>query len=74
VYVYGPDTHVTRAFVAPLGELGNHDHDEYEAGNREVTAEEANLLYARRLASQHGLWRQILSTMQGVDTLYDLAV
>jgi tetratricopeptide (TPR) repeat protein len=77
----GPQSPITnyqspiRAFVESLGELGNYYHNQYEGGNRNVIAalraEEANLLYARALARQHGLYWRITSTMQGLNTLYD---
>ena len=58
-----------RAFVEAMGGMGNYYHNQYEAGNRDVigalTAEEANLLHARRLARRHGWWGAVISTMQG---------
>jgi len=70
----GREIAATRAFVEAMGELGNYYWGQYEHGNREVidalTAEEASLLHARRLARQHGWWRRIISTMQGLRTLY----
>ncbi|MCH8046370.1 MAG: CHAT domain-containing protein [Planctomycetes bacterium] len=63
-----------RAYVEAIGGLGNYYHDEYERGNRDVIAvlqsEEANLLQARRLARTNEWWRGIISTMQGLQTLY----
>jgi len=35
-----------------------------------LSFEEANLLYARKLARMHGWWHRIISTMQGLDELY----
>jgi len=77
----------TRAFVEALGELGNYYHYEYERGNSDVisalAAEEVNLLHARQLALRHarsaargdaranGWWGRVISTMQGLDQLYD---
>jgi tetratricopeptide (TPR) repeat protein len=65
----------TRAFVEAMGKLGNHYFWEYEGGNREViaalSAEEANLLHARQLARANGWWYALISTMQGLDQLYD---
>jgi len=65
----------TRAFVEAMGALGSYYHNEYEDGNRDVigvlTAEEANLLQARALARTNGWWRRVISTMQGLDQLYD---
>ena len=47
-----------RAFVRAMGELGNYYWQEYVSGNSDViaalSADEANLLYARRLARQNG--------------------
>ena len=64
-----------RAFVEAMGELGNYYHHQYGEGNRDVITplsfEEANLLYARKLARMHGWWIPIISTMQGLDQLYD---
>lgn len=59
-----------RAYVEAISELGNHYAEEYVAGRAEVidvlTAEEANLLHARRLARAHGWWPQ-----EGLRMLYD---
>jgi tetratricopeptide (TPR) repeat protein len=64
-----------RAFVEAMGKLGNYYHDQYEDGNRDVIAvlsfEEANLLYARKLARMHGWWDGVISMMQGLRNLYD---
>ncbi|NQT87972.1 tetratricopeptide repeat protein, partial [bacterium] len=64
----------TRAFVEAMGQLGNYYHHEYSQGNRNViaalTAEEANLLHARRLARANGWWDCILGPMQGLRQLY----
>jgi tetratricopeptide (TPR) repeat protein len=69
-----PDDAPARAYVEALGELGNYYQQQYAGGNRGVIAlmkaEEANLLHARRLAQQHGWYRAIISTMQGLDVLY----
>ncbi len=63
-----------RAFVEAMGELGNYYAAEYAHGNRDVigalTAEEANLLHARRMAKESGNWRGVISTMQGLRQLY----
>lgn len=63
-----------RAFVEAIGELGNFYHRQYNEGNHEVvaalTAEEANLLHARHLARKRSWWRGIISTMQGLKSLY----
>jgi len=65
----------TRAFVEAMGELGNYYTAQYVNGNRDVigilTAEEANLLYARRLAKTYGWWDALIGTMQGLRQLYD---
>ncbi len=72
-----PDSGIaaTRAFVEAMGELGSYYHNQYGRGNREVidvlTREEANLLHARRVARAHGWWSRVVSTMQGLRTLYD---
>jgi len=63
----------TRAFVEAMGDLGNYRHRQYNAGYRDViaalTAEEANMLHARKLARKHG-WYRVIGTMQGLHTLY----
>jgi tetratricopeptide (TPR) repeat protein len=63
-----------RAFVEAVGELANYYANQYVSGNRDVvaalSAEEVNLLHARRLARQYGWWRRIISTMQGLKFLY----
>jgi len=63
----------TRAFVEAMGDLGNYRHLQYHAGYRDViaalTAEEANMLHARKLARKHG-WYRVIGTMQGLHTLY----
>jgi len=63
-----------RAFVEAMGGLGNYYFDQYEHGNRDVIAalraEEANLLYARRLARVHAWWDPVTSAMQGFRQLY----
>ena len=68
-------TAAARAFVEAMGGLGSYYHDQYEDGNRDVisvlTAEESNLLHARRLARQHGCWDRVIGTMQGLGQLYD---
>lgn len=65
----------TRAFVEAMGELGNLYHNRYEEGHRDVVAalqaEEPNLLYARAVARRFGWWKPVISTMQGLDQLYD---
>ncbi len=70
----GPGVRALRAFVESMGELSNYYHAQYEYGNREVIAplraEEPNLLHARTLARKYGWYGRIISTMQGLDTLY----
>ncbi|MGA2074532.1 MAG: tetratricopeptide repeat protein [Terriglobia bacterium] len=64
-----------RAYVEAIGGLGSYYHNAYGDGRRDVIgalqAEEANLLRARELARSHGWWRRAISTMQGLDDLYD---
>ncbi|MCP4695603.1 MAG: CHAT domain-containing protein [Gammaproteobacteria bacterium] len=70
----GENIQPARAFVGAMGELGNHYHDQYEDGNREVItnlqAEEANLLAARQRARRQGWWDVVIKTMQGLRILY----
>jgi hypothetical protein len=65
----------TRAFVEAMWGFGEYYAEEYVGGNRDVigilTAEEANLLYARRLAKTNGWWYGIIGTMQGLCFLYE---
>jgi tetratricopeptide (TPR) repeat protein len=69
------DLAAVRAFVEAIGGLGDYYWDQYEHGNRDVLgalrAEEASLLQARRLARTHGWWQPVITTMQGLRTLYD---
>jgi hypothetical protein len=82
----GEGVRAARAFVEVMGQLGNYYHDQYIDGNREVIAllerEEANLCHARYLALRYArstkdVARQnewldvVISTMQGLDQLYD---
>ncbi|HEC85117.1 MAG TPA: CHAT domain-containing protein, partial [Thioploca sp.] len=64
----------TRAFVKGMGELGNYYAAQYEGGKHDVidalTAEETNLLYARRLALTQSCWDAALKHMQGLRQLY----
>ncbi len=70
----GGQTAATRAYVEALGELANRYWWQYNNGNRDVigvlSAEEANLLHALALARQHVWWHRVISTMQGLQTLY----
>lgn len=73
-YYPGGGEREAKAFVEAIGELGTYYHSEYGRGKHEVIealkAEEGNLLYARQLAMEHGWWRRIVSTMQGLRVLY----
>ncbi len=64
----------TRAFVAAEGSFANFYHGRYERGDRAwmlmLAFEEANLLYARRLALSNGWWKDIIGPMQGLRVLY----
>jgi tetratricopeptide (TPR) repeat protein len=64
-----------RAYVEAMGESGNYYHNAYGAGRRDVInvleAEEANLLHARELARSRRWWPRVVSTMQGLEVLYD---
>jgi tetratricopeptide (TPR) repeat protein len=70
-----PQSIAMRAFVEAMGNLGTYYATKYAQGNRDViaalTEEEANLLHARRLASRHGWWPLVISTIQAVKQLYD---
>jgi tetratricopeptide (TPR) repeat protein len=72
--VVGRREAAARAFVEAMGTLGDYYHDQYIDGNRDVigllSAEEANLLHARRLARANGWWRCVIGTMQGLQMLY----
>jgi len=65
---------VQRAYVEAVGALGTYYHKQYEGGNRQVisalSAEEDNLLHARRLARANGWWDRVISCMQGLLHLY----
>jgi tetratricopeptide (TPR) repeat protein len=65
------------AFVEAIGELGGYYHAQYESGNRKVVgvlrAEEPNLLHARALARRKQWWPRVISTMQGLQALYEHA-
>ncbi|MCB9452986.1 MAG: CHAT domain-containing protein [Anaerolineaceae bacterium] len=62
-----------RAYAGAVGYWGNEYHDMFGAGQRGVidllAAEEANLLYARRLTRANNWWDNI-GTMQGLFQLY----
>jgi tetratricopeptide (TPR) repeat protein len=67
--------HAVRAFVKAMAVLAEYYNRQYFKGNREVihvlNAEEPNLLHARSLAREHGLWAALADTMQGFFYLYD---
>jgi tetratricopeptide (TPR) repeat protein len=71
---YPSDERAARAFVGAVGSLGDYYHRKYEGGNVDViaalTAEEPNLLHARRLAVQRGWLGQVIGPMQGLRQLY----
>jgi tetratricopeptide (TPR) repeat protein len=64
-----------RAYVEAVARMGTYYHRQYTEGNKDVVsalrAEEPNLLHARSLARQMGLWPQVISTMQGLRVLHD---
>jgi hypothetical protein len=64
-----------RAFAEAAANLGDYYFWKYQEGTRSVigilSVEEANLLHARHLARTHGWWDAVISTMQGLRTLYD---
>jgi tetratricopeptide (TPR) repeat protein len=57
-----------------LGLVGDSLYNSYHQGHidviRQLVAEEANLLHARRLARTYGWWDQIIGPMQGLRILY----
>ncbi|NJN19863.1 MAG: ATP-binding protein, partial [Oscillochloris sp.] len=63
------------AYVQAISGLGDYYHNQYGVGNRDVigvlSAEEANLLHARRIAMGQRWYGQIISAMQGLRNLYD---
>lgn len=63
-----------RAFVYAMGSLGDYYTYKYEYGNRDViialAVEEPNLLQAKRLALECGWLDPVVSTMQGLRSLY----
>lgn len=62
------------AFVEAMSWLGSLYHNQYSNGNRDViaalSAEETNLLHARRQARTHGWDVGVIKTMQGLRVLY----
>lgn len=71
----GGEMMATRAFVEAIGIFGDFCFWEYTEGNRDVigilTIEEENLLHARKLSCVHNWLGSVISTMQGLHTLYD---
>ena len=71
---YWRETYVG-AFVNALSFFGSFYFMRYSEGQREVisvlTAEESNLLYARKLAREHGWWDEVVRCMQGLQMLYN---
>ncbi|HEX8147621.1 MAG TPA: CHAT domain-containing protein [Pyrinomonadaceae bacterium] len=63
-----------RAWVEAVGALGDYYHDRFDEGNRHVInlleLEEANLLYARRVARRNQWWLPVIYCMQGLSSLY----
>jgi tetratricopeptide (TPR) repeat protein len=63
-----------RAWVEAIGWVGASCVAQYAEGNRDVIGalrvEEANLLHALRRAREHGWWGPVISTMQGLRSLY----
>lgn len=68
-----PDNAPTRAYVEAMSSLGNHYHNRYEDGNREVIAvlklEEANLRHALYLSHMHKWYDAMIQPMQGLRAL-----
>ena len=68
-------TAALRAWVAAVGALGDHCAELFAGGNTGIihfiTFEEANLLYACRIARRHGWWAPVISAMQGLRILYE---
>src|SRR5262249_17667599 len=63
-----------RAFAEVMNALGSYYSIQFHEGHRGVlstlAAEEDNLLAAWRIAQTQALWRHVISTMQGLQTLY----
>ena len=64
------------AWVEAVDALGDYYHDQFGLGNQDVIGfmllkEEANLLYAYRVARRHAWWDLVTSSMQGLHVLYD---
>jgi tetratricopeptide (TPR) repeat protein len=66
---------VQRAYVEAMGNLGSYCLNQYEDGNSNfinlLVFEEANLLFAWRLATTNGWWDGVIGTMQGLGLLYN---
>ncbi|HVQ40526.1 MAG TPA: CHAT domain-containing protein [Pyrinomonadaceae bacterium] len=63
------------AWVDVVSELGNYYQQQFQEGNRGIIklleVEEANLLYARRLARRNQWWSPLIACMQGMRSLFD---
>jgi tetratricopeptide (TPR) repeat protein len=74
-YYQDREEEAARAFVETIAFFADLYKDLYQAGHPAIisllAAEEANLLYARRLALKKGWWTAVISTMQGLVSLYD---
>lgn len=72
--IIDPQLFATRAFVEQMGWWGTFCNNKYSDGNRfliaALTRDEANLLYAHRLARTHGWWDACIRTMKGLYALY----
>jgi tetratricopeptide (TPR) repeat protein len=64
----------TRAFVQAVSRLAQYYDKQISEGRSQLSAvlsaEEANLLHARQLASAHGWWSAFVGIMQGLFALY----
>jgi len=64
-----------RAWVEAVAGMSSYCHRQFHEGNRDVirflAVEEDNLLHARRLACDHRWWGRVISSMQGLDQLYE---
>ncbi|MEQ9356376.1 CHAT domain-containing protein [Coleofasciculus chthonoplastes] len=68
-------TLASHAYVEAIGVLANYSNNQYDGGNRDLVIllnlEEANLLYARKLAQTNSWWLALMKTVQGLRTLYE---
>jgi tetratricopeptide (TPR) repeat protein len=69
-----PQLAATRAFAEAMGWVARSYEDLYQSRDQMwidvLAAEEANLLYGRRLAQVNGWWEALTNTMLGLHTLY----